>query len=155
VSEVSRGGPFRGGAEYQVEVTLKPTARAGPHSETLHIKTTDLAHPVVQVVITANVASPLEIAPGKVRFDTVAIGQSATQRVIVRAARPFRILGVDGAGAGISVELPAAAAPLPVQFLTVKFDPREPGAVARSLRIRTDLEGGIATVPVEGEGVVK
>ena len=34
VTEVSRGGPFRGGAEYQVEVTLKPTAKAGPHSET-------------------------------------------------------------------------------------------------------------------------
>ena len=51
--------------------------------------------------------------------------------------------------------LPAAGAPLPVQFLTVKFDPREPGAVNRTLRIRTDLEGGIATLPVEGEGARK
>ena len=155
VSEVSRGGPFRGGAEYQVEVTLKPNAKAGPHSETLHIKTTDAAHPVVQVAITANIASPLEIAPGKVRFDTIAVGQSASQRVIVRAARPFRVLGVDGAGAGVSVELPAAAAPLPVQFLTVRFDPKQPGSVSRTLRIRTDLEGGIATLPVEGRGVQK
>jgi uncharacterized protein DUF1573 len=155
VTEVSRGGPFRGGAEYQVEVMLKPTAKAGPHSETLHIKTTDPAHPVVQVAVTVNVASPLEIAPGKVRFETVAIGQSASQRVIVRAARPFRVLGVDGAGAGVAVDLPAAGAPLPVQFLTVKFDPKQPGAVSRTLRIRTDLEGGIATLPVEGEGVQK
>jgi hypothetical protein len=155
VSEVSRGGPFRGGAEYQVEVTLKPTAKAGPVSEQLHIKTTDAAHPVVQVTVTANVASPLELAPGKVRFDTVAVGLTASQRVIVRAARPFRVLGVDGAGDGVTVELPAAAAPLPVQFLTVKFEPKQAGAVSRQLRIRTDLDGGIATLPVEGEGVKK
>jgi hypothetical protein len=155
VTEVSRGGPFRGGAEYQVEVTLKPNAKAGPHSETLHIKTTDTAHPVVQVAVSAKIASPLEIAPGKVRFETVAVGQSAAQRIIVRAARPFRVLGVDGAGAGVTVELPAAGAPLPVQFLTVRFDPKEAGAVNCTLRIRTDLEGGIATLPVEGEGVRK
>ena len=55
----------------------------------------------------------------------------------------------------MTVELPAAGAPLPVQFLTVKFDPKQPGAVARTLRIRTDLEGGIATLPVEAEGVKK
>ena len=124
LTETSRGGPFRGGAEYQVEVTLKPTAKPGPIAEQVNIKTTDSAHPVVQVAVTANVASPLELAPGKVRFDTIAIGQSATQRVIVRAAKPFKVLGVDGAGAGVAVDLPAAGAPLPVQFLTVKFDPK-------------------------------
>ena len=75
--------------------------------------------------------------------------------MIVRAAKPFKVLGVDGAGGGVTVELPAAGAPLPVQFLTVKFDPKQPGPVTRTLRIRTDLEGGIATLPVEGEGVKK
>jgi hypothetical protein len=109
----------------------------------------------VQVAITGNIASPLELAPGKVRFDTIAVGQSASQRVIVRAAKPFKILGVDGAGAGLSVELPATAAPLPVQFVTVKFDPAQAGRVARMIQIRTDLNGAIATLPVEGEGVQK
>jgi hypothetical protein len=37
----------------------------------------------------------------------------------------------------------------------VRFDPKEAGAVNCTLRIRTDLEGGIATLPVEGEGVRK
>lgn len=154
-TEVSRGGPFRGGVEYQVEVTLKSNARPGPVAEQLHIKTTDPAHPVVQVAITANIASPLELAPGKVRFETIAVGQSATQRVIVRAAKPFKILGVDGAGAGVTVELPATTAALPVQFVTVKFDPTQSGRVARTLHIHTDLDGAIASLPVEGEGVAK
>ena len=30
LTEISRGGPFRGGAEYQVDVTLKPNATARP-----------------------------------------------------------------------------------------------------------------------------
>ena len=70
VTEVSRGGPFRGGAEYQVDVTLKPTAKAGPH-----LRDRSTSRPptrrtrVVQVTVTANVASPLELAPGKVRFE--------------------------------------------------------------------------------------
>jgi hypothetical protein len=42
-----------------------------------------------------------------------------------------------------------------VQFLTVKFDPVQPGRVARTLHIRTDLDGAIATLPVEGEGARK
>lgn len=155
LGEVSRGGPFRGGAEYQVEVTLKPDAKPGPISEQLSIKTTDAAHPLVQVAVTANIASPLELAPGKVRFESVPVGQTVAQRVIVRAARPFKILGVDGAGAGVTVELPAAGVPLPVQFVTVKYDPKQVGSVARQLRIRTDLEGGIATLPVTAEAVKK
>jgi uncharacterized protein DUF1573 len=149
VTEVSRGGPFRGGAEFQVEVTLKPSAKPGPISEHVQIKTTDSAHPVVQVAVTANIASPIELAPGKVRFETIAVGQSASQRVIVRAARPFKVVGIDGAGAGVTVELPTGSAQ-PVQFITVKFEPKQAGPVARTLRIRTDLDGGIATLPVEG-----
>jgi hypothetical protein len=154
-TEVSRGGPLRGGAEYQVEVTLKPTAPPGSISEQVNIKTSDPTHPVLQIAVTGSVAAPLELAPNKVRFDDVPVGESATQRVLVRAARPFKVLGVDGAGDGVTVELPAAAAPLQVQFLTVKFDPKAPGAVTRHLRVRTDLDGATATLPVEGEAVAK
>lgn len=155
VTEVGRGGPLRGGAEYQVDVTLKPTAAPGPLSEQISIKTTDPNNPVVVVTVSGAVAAPLEVAPAKVRFDAVPVGQPATQRVLVRAAKPFKVLGVDGAGDGITADLPAAAAALPVQFLTIKFDPKQSGAVQKVLRIRTDLDGGIATLPVEAEGIVK
>jgi hypothetical protein len=154
VGEVSRGGPLRGGAEYQVSFTLKADAKPGPIAEQVSIKTNDASHPLVQIAVTGTVAAPVELAPSKVRFDAVALGQSATQRVLVRATKPFKILGVDGAGAGITVEPPAGGA-LPVQFVTVKFEPKAAGTVARTLRIRTDLDGAIATLPVEAEGVAK
>jgi hypothetical protein len=153
--ETSRGGPLRGGAEYSVEVTLKPNAPAGPISEQISIKTTDSAHPVVQIAVTGTIAAPIEVAPNKVRFDGVVVGEPVTQRVLLRAAKPFKILGVDGAGEGISVDLPATSAPLQVQFLTVKFDPKQAGSVNAQLQVRTDLDGGTAVVPVEGEAVAK
>lgn len=156
-TEVSRGGPLRGGAEYQVDVTLKSSAAPGPFSEQINIKTNDTSHPIVQLMVTGTITAPLEVAPGKVRLDPVPVGQATTQRVSVRAAKPFKIMGVDGDGDGISVELPqlgAAGAPVTnVQILTVRFEPAAPGTVSRVLRIRTDIEGGTATVPVEAEGI--
>jgi hypothetical protein len=155
VTEVSRGGPLRGGVEYQLDVALKPTATPGSFSEQINIKTSDPQHPVLQVAVTANIAASLEVAPGKVRFDGVKVGESASQRVLIRAAKPFKILGVDGAGQGVTVDLPAGSGPVPVQFVTVKFDPKKPGPVSRQIQIRTDLDGSIATLPVEAEAKPK
>jgi hypothetical protein len=61
----------------------------------------------------------------------VKVGESDTKRVLVRASKPFKVVGVDGAGDGISVELPAAGAAVPVQVVVVKFEPKAAGAVAR------------------------
>ena len=157
LNEVSRGGLLKGGAEYQVDVTIKPSAASGPISEQISIKTNDATHPIVQLMVTGTITAPLEIAPNKIRLDPVPIGQSTGQRVSIRAAKPFKVLGVDGVGDGITVDLPtlgAMGAPMPnVQVITIKFDPTTPGTVSRVLRIRTDLEGGIATLPIEAEGV--
>lgn len=151
-NETSRGGPLRGGAEYTVTVALKPTAPPGPLADTVTLKTNDPTNPVVTLAVTGAVAVPLEVAPSRVRFDPVTVGQSDTRQVLVRAARPFRVLGVDGAVGDIKVELPATTTPLPLHRITVRFDPTRLGAVAQELRIRTDLDGGAAvTVPVEAE----
>ncbi|MDB5306484.1 MAG: hypothetical protein JWO38_686 [Gemmataceae bacterium] len=154
VTETGRGGPIRGGAEYAVTVGLKPSAPPGPITEQVTLKTNDPNNPLIQVTVTGAVAAPIELAPNKVRIDDIQVGQSASQRVLIRAAKPFRVTGVDGAGAGVTVELPAARDPLPVQVITVKFDPVNPGPVSRDLRIKTDLDGGTGvTLVVEAEGV--
>lgn len=152
VSEVSRGGPLRGGAEYQVDVTLQATVAPGPISEQITLKTNDATNPLIHIGVTGSVVAPLELSPGKVRFETK-IGEFATQRVLVRAAKPFKVVGVDGAGDGVTVELPATTAALPVQVVTIKFEPKQAGAIARQLRIRTDQEGITSVLSVEAEGL--
>lgn len=152
LSETSRGGPLRGGAEYAIEVTLQANAAPGAISEQITLKTNDPTNPLIHVGVTGTIAAPIELSPGKVRMEAK-VGESATQRVLVRAAKPFKVVGVDGAADGISVDLPATTAALPVQVITLKFDPKKTGIVARELRVRTDLDGGSATLAVEVEGV--
>lgn len=151
-TETNRGGPLRGGAEYAIEVALKPDAAPGPLSEQITLKTSDSANPTITLSVTGTVVAPLELSPNRVRL-SAAVGEVSTQRILVRAAKPFKIVGVDGAGDGITIEAPATAAALPVQVLTVKFAPTKPGAVARQFRVRTDFAGDAsATLAVEAEG---
>jgi hypothetical protein len=152
-SEVSRGGPLRGGAEYQVDVTLSAGAAPGPISEQITLKTNDASNPLIQIGVTGTVVAPIELSPNKVHLEAKVGGEPLTQRVLVRAAKPFRVLGVDGQTAGLTVELPTTPAALPVQVVTVKFAPKKAGAAVHQLRVRTDLEGNASAVlPVEVEG---
>jgi hypothetical protein len=155
LSDPSRGGVLRGGVDYQVDVVLKAGTQAGIISDQIILKTNDSTNPIIQVAISGTVAAPLEISPNRVRIDGIAVGQSASQRVFVRASKPFRVLGVDGAGDGLTVEMPQASTPPQlVQLLTVKFEPGKPGVVGGELRIKTDLDGGaVVILPVEAEGV--
>ncbi|MCS7270114.1 MAG: hypothetical protein NZ703_03420, partial [Gemmataceae bacterium] len=102
--------------------------------------------------VSAVVAAVVECSPPQIQFDSVSSGQTVSQRVLVRAARPFRIVSVEGEGQGITVELPPGNNPLPVQFLTVKFTPQQSGPVQRTLRIRTDLEETVVQLPVTAVG---
>lgn len=150
--ETYRGGPLRGGAEYAIEVTLKPTAAPGPISEQITLKTNDPNNPLIQIGVTGNIAAPLELSPHKVKLVAAVGSEPVTQRVLVRAAKPFKIIAVDGAATDLSVELPATPAALPVQVITLKFDPKQAGIVLYELRVRTDLPGELtATLPVEVE----
>lgn len=152
ISEVSRGGLLRGGAEYQVEITLQTGLQPGSLQEFIHLKTNDLTQPLLRIAVSAVVAAVVECSPPQIQFDSVSSGQTVSQRVLVRAARPFRIVSVEGEGQGITVDLPPGNNPLPVQFLTVKFTPQQSGPVQRTLRIRTDLEETVVQLPVTAVG---
>ncbi|QJW99037.1 DUF1573 domain-containing protein [Frigoriglobus tundricola] len=152
LSEVGRGGPIRGGAEYQIDVTLSANAPPGPITEQITLKTNDSTNPLIHIGVTGTVIAPLELSPNKLRLEAK-VGEPVTQRVLVRAAKPFKVVGVDGTDGAITAELPAVPAALQVQFITIKFDPKQPGSVAKQLRIRTDLEGNVsALLAVEAEG---
>jgi hypothetical protein len=151
VRETNRGGPLRGGAEYQVDVTLSASAAPGAISELITLKTNDPNNPLIQIGVTGTILAPLELAPSRVRLEAK-VGESATYRVLVKAAKPFKVLGVEGADGGLTAELPAVGAALPVQFITLKFDPKQPGAATKQLRVKTDLGGeASAVLPVEVE----
>lgn len=151
-NEVSRGGLLRGGVEYQLDVILQAGQQSGPIQEMIYVKTNDPNQPMLRIAVSGTIAAVVECSPTQVQFDSVPIGQIASQRVLIRAARPFRILGVEGDGQGIHVELPPGRNALPVQFITVRFTPTQAGSVQRTLRLRIDLDETIVTIPVQAQG---
>jgi hypothetical protein len=134
---------------YQVRVTLKPDTPVGPLKEEIFLKTNDPASPLLPILVEATVQSAITVAPPVLTLGAVEVGKPLTRRVVVRGSRPFRILGVDGAGEGITLE-PNSAGTAAVQIVTFKCQFDKPGEFKRELKIKTDLQDLPVSVTVEG-----
>jgi Protein of unknown function (DUF1573) len=141
-----------GQVAYRVYLTLKGDAPAGSLKGELHLVTNDPNNRLVPIPYDATVQAALAVVPDVARLGALtAGGEAASRRVLVRGNKPFRIVAVEGQGDGLTVDPPTAVAP--VQLLTIKFQPTQPGAVQRTLTIRTDLDGG-ASVTARVEATV-
>lgn len=137
------------GPEFQITVSLKADAPAGTILEPITLKTNDPTAALLQFNVAAVVQAPITVAPEKVKFEGVKVGQEQTQKVILRATKAFKVEAVPDAGDGLTVEpFPASA---PVQIVTVKFKPVGIGSWKRELKLKTDL--GEAPLTVELEAV--
>lgn len=139
------------GTKYQVAVSLKADAPAGPISDVITLKTSDPTYPLVQINVAGTVLAPLSLSTNLVQFPKLRVGDTpASFKVMVRATEPFRIQSQPDDGDGVSIEaFPAAA---PVQIVTVKFNPAKPGVVRKEVRLKTDLKGGaFATLTIQGD----
>jgi hypothetical protein len=148
LEDLGRGIVQVGNPEYRLTVTLRENALSGPIQDTIQLRTNDPAAPSLGVTVSALVQPPVVVSPARVRFDDIAIGTESVQKVVVRAAKPFRIEEVKDLGDGLTVEVFPAAAP--VQVVTVKFKPTAAGLLKRDIPLTTDL--GTVTVPVEAVG---
>jgi hypothetical protein len=136
---------------YRVTVSLKPNAPAGALKQELFLKTNDPAVPLVPILVEGNIqGGGLSVYPSTIALGSLKVEETVTKRVMVRAGKDFRIVGVDGLGEGVTTEpLPAAAAQ--VQYLLIKCHPTKAGPLQKQLRIKTDLDPDTpATVKVEG-----
>jgi hypothetical protein len=143
----------RGKVGYQVFVTLKGDAPAGPLKEEFLLKTDDPQSPTIPVLVEGNIQAPLAVTPTAVSFGKVDVGQGLTRRVMVRGSgsKPFRILKADGEGDGVTAEIPAG--PAPAHVVVIKFQPTKAGEVRKKITFQTDFDGNsTAGVTVEGTG---
>ncbi|MCC6417642.1 MAG: DUF1573 domain-containing protein [Gemmataceae bacterium] len=131
------GQPGRVG--YRLAVTLKPDTPPGPLHHELILKTNEPGtNQYITVVVEGNVQATLTVTPGVIVLGKVKAGTTTTQKVQVRGQRPFRILGVDGAGDGIEAVLPTG--PAQNHVLLLRCQPNQAGDLRRQLTIRTDLD---------------
>lgn len=139
---------------YRLFATLKADAPANRFKQEILLRTNDPASPTLTFHIVGNIQGSLAVSPGDLRLDGVKVGATETRRIVVRGSSPFRILGVDGQGEGVTLEVPAAgAAAAATHILEVRCRPVAAGPFRRRLTIRTDLAGETETVTVEGTAV--
>lgn len=137
------------GPDFGISVTLKADAPAGAILEPITIKTNDPTASLLQFNVAAVVQAPITVAPEKVKFEGVKVGEERTQKVILRSTKAFKVEALADSGDGLTVDpFPASA---PVQIVTVKFKPVGAGTWKRELKLKTDL--GEAPLTVELEAV--
>jgi hypothetical protein len=152
VAELYRERPSRfraGRVGYRFDVTLKPDASPGSFKEEIVLKTDDPGSPTLTAVIEGTIQASLTVAPAKIRNDDLKVGKAKTYNVIVSGSRAFRIVSVEGAGDGITVQRPDSAATR--HILPIQIQPANAGDLRRQLTIRTDLDGETVSVSVEGK----
>ncbi|HEY1376135.1 MAG TPA: DUF1573 domain-containing protein [Gemmataceae bacterium] len=133
--------------EYRVRLTLRADAPPGSYKGDLDLTTNDPNYRVVAVPYDVTVQAPLSASPEVARLGAVKVGEARSARIVVRGSQPFRILGVDGQGDGVTAQYRPDA--LQVHVLTIAVQPTQPGPVQKALTIRTDLGGGVVTAKVE------
>jgi hypothetical protein len=135
---------------YRLSVTLKPDAPLGAFKHNVYLKTNDPASPLVPVLVEASVQSTLSVSPSLLSLGAVKTDTTLTRRVVVRGGKAFKVVGVEGTGAG--VELGAALSTTEAEFQVVSFKCRfaTPGAFRREVKIKTTLQDAPISVVIEG-----
>ncbi len=143
-----------GQVAYQLTATLKPNVPAGELKSDIQLKTNDKVTPIITVVTEGIVQAPLVASPNNFDVENVKLNEVVTRNVVIRGpGQPFKIVGVEGQGDGVSVsKLPEKAAS--VHVLRIEFVPSKEGKVSKTLTVKTDLPNDLsATVVVKGAGV--
>lgn len=141
----------RVGRGYRISATLKPDAAGGKFKQEVLLKTNDPTSPVLTFYVVGNVQATLQATPGAVQLTGLKVGDTLTRKVIVRGNRPFRIVGIDGLGDGVTVDLPSASES--THILDVRFQPTKAGEIRRQLVIRTDLGNEVVNVTVDASAM--
>lgn len=140
-TEVKRGG---GSVGYDLVVRLAPDAPVGYIKEQLILVTNDRRETQIPVDLEGQVVAAVTVSPASLFLGVLEPGQKVTKQIVVRAKRPFKVLGVDCANESLQFKLSDGAKP--VHMIPVTFVAGEtPGKITEKICIRTDLGEAIVT----------
>lgn len=129
-----------GKVTYEMQVILKPGAETGYFQDSLTIITDDASNPRVTLPVQGRVESSslVSISPALVSFGAVQMGDSANERLIVRAKQPFKISGLKSSSPLISFGKYSSEAKA-LHLVPVEFSAAAAGDLAGTITIDTDL----------------
>lgn len=149
--EVLLSKPLRTSSQtvYDLNLRLKPETPAGYVKGQLILVTDDPRATQIPMDVEGRVVAEVTVSPQLLSFGDVEVGGSATKNLVVRANRPFKIIGMNCSDPAVTFEpKPAVAA---VQILPITFRPVSgSGRIELPLRVVTDLgEGAVPSVSVQ------
>src|SRR5262249_18859107 len=103
------------------------------------LRTTLPTTPRVRVPVTVEIESALSITPSTVVMGQLKAGMEAERKVIIRGIRPFRITGVKGVDAELTVHASEEDS-RSVHILTIPLKPQKAADLQRTLPVLTDLK---------------
>jgi hypothetical protein len=129
---------------YELSASVRADAPVGKWYTDIWVTTDNPAMPRVRVPLTVEIESALSLSPTTVQLGQVKVGGEGERRVMVRGVKPFKIIGVTGGDASVSVKDNTQESKQ-VHVLTVTVKPKQVGDHKWTLQIQTDLpgEGGI------------
>jgi hypothetical protein len=138
-----------GRARYRLSVTMKANAPVGTLKHDVYLKTNDPSSPLVGVLVESHVQAALSVSPPAHKLGTVKVNAPVVRRVVMRGNRPFRVLGVEGLGEGITLNAPLSPTESVVQTVLFKCQFTTPGELHRALKIKTSLQGAPVVVTID------
>jgi hypothetical protein len=137
-----------GEVAYEVSARLRKDIPPGKWFADVWVKTNNPSLPQLRVPLTVEVEATLSAAPEAIAVGEVKAGSETEQRVILRAAAPFKITAIDGTDAQLSIKDNTTEAKA-THVLTIKVRAEAAGDLARTLRIHTDLpQDGNLDLPI-------
>ena len=121
---------------YRLSVKLDKDAAPGRIRDLITIVTNDI-NPYVPLIVEGTIVSDITVTPQLVNFRRIPSGQTASQRIVVRGKRPFRIEEIDCHGMADCFEATFTADSKSVHVVPIAFiAPRNPGRFEDELVIR-------------------
>jgi Protein of unknown function (DUF1573) len=133
-------GRAGGSAQYQLLVTLNPTAPPGFFKDEIALLTSDPASPRIPISVSAHVQAGVTVSPSVINLGHVRRGAEVKKVVLVRSSRPFRITAAKAKKGDVAAASPPdASKTLQALAVTIKA-PSQPGPYHAVLEIATDLK---------------
>lgn len=141
--EVSREA---GRIKYKINVAISPDAPAGFLQNQLVLHTSDLRLTTVPLPLYANIQTAIQVSPQLLDLGKLTIGEPKSQRLVVKAKQPFRILDVNSET--LNVQFESSDQAKKVHLLNLELAPKaaESGQIESSLQVLTDASENPITV---------
>jgi len=132
---------------YDLAVRLSPEAPVGYINETLLLYTADGT--TVPLAVEGRVEPAIAVSPSPLFLGACEPGASAVKQLIVKGAKPFRIVGVESSDPAVEVDCRTDAPAKTLHILPVRFTAgTASGAFQATIRLQTDAADQQIEVPV-------